>query len=461
LITVNNFSNGPVSPVLGYAVSCLGAFLGLSCVTRASYYQGLARARWLAVAATAIGATGIWAMHFIAMLGFAVPWQEISYNVPITIASMLIAIGVVGVGLFIVGFGGGGAPRLLAGGLIVGVGVAAMHYLGMAALVMPDSMSYSGPLLIASVAIAIIAGTTALWIGTWVRGIGATAVASLVMGAAVSGMHYTGMAAMRVHAGRMPGMPAMSGASGDSFLLPLLLGITLVTFALTLAISLSPTEAEIRDDAEFNYRLETLRAHAVPTVPAREEGPAGEERPADGEPAGGYADFVQDHERIPGVRRFAERRARLLRAGGQQRDGSGRVPPGGLGADLEPGRELRGSPPLRRRSRIGLPTGRPRAGRGISRAAGDDARTFPCAGAIWQHGCRAQCRSRCRGTGRRFRCPGERRIDAGIRGHHGQGPELGLRPRHPRAALLRRPCRVHQRAGRPGRHHLRRPGRQR
>jgi NO-binding membrane sensor protein with MHYT domain len=146
LITVNNFSNGLASPVLGYAVSCLGAFLRVSCVTRARYYHGLARARWLGVAATAIGATGIWAMHFIAMLGFAVPGQEISYNVPITIASMLIAIGVVGVGLLIVGFGDGGLPRLLAGGLIVGTGVAAMHYLGMAALVMSDSMSYSGPL---------------------------------------------------------------------------------------------------------------------------------------------------------------------------------------------------------------------------------------------------------------------------------------------------------------------------
>ena len=77
LITVHNFSDGLVNPVLGYVISCLGAFLGLRCVTRSSYYQGLARARWLAIGATAIGATGIWAMHFIAMLGFAIPGQEI------------------------------------------------------------------------------------------------------------------------------------------------------------------------------------------------------------------------------------------------------------------------------------------------------------------------------------------------------------------------------------------------
>jgi NO-binding membrane sensor protein with MHYT domain len=357
LVTVNNFANGLVSPVLGYAVSCLGAFLGLRCVSRAHCYQGLARARWLAGAATAIGATGIWAMHFIAMLGFAIPGQEISYNVPITIASMLIVIGVVGVGLFIVGFGDGGTRRLLAGGLIVGIGVATTHYLGMAAVVMPDSMSYSAPLLIASVAIAIIAGTAALWIGTWVRGVGATIGASLVMGAAVSGMHYTGMAAMRVHAG---GMPGMSGASGAFFLLPLLLGITFITFVLLLAISLSPTEAEIRADAEFHHRLETLRAQAVPAVPA------GEERSAYGDPAGRHEDSVRDRERVPEVPRFPDRRARLERAGqagragragGQQAAGTGAqhaagtgaqhaagpsgVPLGGRADDFEPGRELR------------------------------------------------------------------------------------------------------------------------
>jgi NO-binding membrane sensor protein with MHYT domain len=259
LVTVNNFSDGLVNPVLGYVISCLGAFLGLRCVTRGSYYQGLARARWLAIAATAIGATGIWAMHFIAMLGFAIPGESVTSDVPLTLASMLIAIVVVGVGLFIVGFGGGGLVPLLAGGVIIGIGVAAMHYLGMAAMMMPDSMSYSPPLFVASVVIAVVAGTVALWIGTWVRGIAATVGASLVMGVAVSGMHYTGMAAMRVRAGQMTGM---SGASGDAFLLPLLLGITLVSFVLALMISVAPNEAEIRADADFNTRLEDLRRRA-------------------------------------------------------------------------------------------------------------------------------------------------------------------------------------------------------
>jgi NO-binding membrane sensor protein with MHYT domain len=104
--------------------------------------------------------------------------------------------------------------------------------------------------------IAIVAGTVALWIGTWVRGAGATVGAALVMGVAVSGMHYTGMAAMHVYSG---GMPGMAGVSAGSFLLPLVLGISVITFVLTIMISLSPNEDEIRDDAEFLVRLESLQ----------------------------------------------------------------------------------------------------------------------------------------------------------------------------------------------------------
>lgn len=253
-VTVHNFSYGLLNPLLGYAMSCLGAFLGLRCVTRARAYMGYARARWLALAAVSLGATGVWAMHFIAMLGFTIPGQQILYNVPLTIASMLIAIAVVGIGLFIVGFSKGGLLPLIAGGVIVGLGVASMHYMGMAAISMPDSMHYNIPLFLMSVVIAIVAGTAALWAGTQVRGITATIVASLVMGIAVSGMHYTGMAAMRVQAGSMG---AVSGSTASSFLVPLLVGITLVTFALTLIISLSPSEEEIAADAMLQRRIET------------------------------------------------------------------------------------------------------------------------------------------------------------------------------------------------------------
>ena len=275
MVSVDNFTYGPLNPALAYAMSCVGGYLGLRCVTLARAYTRMARAGWLCLAAVAIGAVGIWAMHFIAMLGFTVPGEPILYNVPLTAGSMLLAVGVVGVGLFIVGFGDAQASdqrvwdrwaRLLAGGVIIGVGVAAMHYMGMSAMSMPGSMSYNVPLVALSVVIAIVAGTAALWIGTWIRGSAATVGAALVMGVAVCGMHYTGMAALRVHGGSMPsvavravsGVTVVSGATAASFLIPVLLVISLATFLLTLAISVSPSADEVRADSELRRRTEYL-----------------------------------------------------------------------------------------------------------------------------------------------------------------------------------------------------------
>jgi NO-binding membrane sensor protein with MHYT domain len=155
-----------------------------------------------------------------------------------------------------VGFGGEGPGPLLLGGTIIGVGVASMHYMGMWAMRMPDTMGYSGVLLALSVLIAIVAGTAALWAALRLGGVRHTLLASLIMGVAVSGMHYTGMAALRVQAAPGGGMSGMgSGATGMAFLLPLILGITAVTFVLTAIITLAPTEAEIREDAALMERI--------------------------------------------------------------------------------------------------------------------------------------------------------------------------------------------------------------
>lgn len=254
-VQVHNFSYGILNPGLGYLMSCLGAFLGLRCITRARAHTGSARAAWLTVAAVSVGATGIWVMHFIAMLGFTIPGQEILYNVPLTLFSMLLAVVVVGIGLFIVGYSAGGPLPILAGGVIIGIGVATMHYVGMAAMSMQDQVHYDLGLVAVSVLIAIVAGTAALWAGLRVRGVWSTLGASLIMGVAVSGMHYTGMAAMKVSGS---GSMKMSGMSASGFLLPLLLGVSIATFLMTLIIALSPTEDEIREDAQLRERMRVI-----------------------------------------------------------------------------------------------------------------------------------------------------------------------------------------------------------
>jgi NO-binding membrane sensor protein with MHYT domain len=254
MIHVNNFSNGALNPVLAYLMSCMGCFLGLRCTTRARAYQGAARARWLTLAAVAIGSTGIWVMHFIAMLGFTIPDETIRYNVPITILSMVIAVVVVGIGTFIVGFRDGNGPLLL-GGLIIGCGVASMHYIGMSAIRVPDSLTYNPLLVAVSVIIAVIAGTAALWAALRLDSLFSTIVASLIMGVAVSGMHYTGMAALRVYAAPNATVSTSATASGIAFLLPLILGLSMVGFIFSTVIALSPTAAQILEEGELMARI--------------------------------------------------------------------------------------------------------------------------------------------------------------------------------------------------------------
>jgi NO-binding membrane sensor protein with MHYT domain len=257
---VHNFSYGLLNPGLAYLVSCLGCFLGLQCTARARAHQGASRARWLVLGALSIGTAGIWVMHFIAMLGFTIPGQTITYNIFYTIASMLISVAVVTIGLFIVGFGSDGLRPLLLGGTIIGIGVALMHYMGMFAMRMPDTMSYNPGLVLLSVVIAIVAGTAALWAALRMRGrLLVTLGATLVMGVAVSGMHYTGMAALRIFPAVDGGMASMgSGVSGTSLLVPLILGISILAFLVTIVVSLAPSEAEVREEAELMERINRL-----------------------------------------------------------------------------------------------------------------------------------------------------------------------------------------------------------
>ncbi|MER6997645.1 MHYT domain-containing protein [Streptomyces sp. NPDC000410] len=232
---------GWLTPVLSYAMACIGAALGLRCTVRALEATGRSRRNWLITAASAIG-TGIWTMHFVAMLGFAVTGTDIRYDVPMTILSLLVAMLVVGGGVFAVGYGRDRARALLLGGLTTGLGVASMHYLGMTALRLHGTVHYD-PLLVAlSVAIAVVAATAALWAALNIKSPVAVAVASLVMGAAVSSMHYTGMLAVSVRVA--PSGGGLPGATAMQFIFPLAVGLGSYLFLTSAFVALSPTAGE-------------------------------------------------------------------------------------------------------------------------------------------------------------------------------------------------------------------------
>ncbi|MFC7306567.1 MHYT domain-containing protein [Streptomyces monticola] len=219
--TIDGFSYGLVTPVVAYLMACLGGALGLRCTTRSLLVANSWRPGWLALGSAAIG-SGIWTMHFIAMMGFKVKEAPIRYDAPTTFASLGVAIVMVGIGIFIVGYRGATVMALFTGGTITGLGVASMHYLGMAGMRLRGTLKYDTFTVSVSVVIAMVAATAALWAAVQVRGFLWSLGASLVMGLAVSGMHYMGMSAMKVH---LHG--AVSRPPGDSpaeLLAPMMIG---------------------------------------------------------------------------------------------------------------------------------------------------------------------------------------------------------------------------------------------
>ncbi|HEX6235326.1 MAG TPA: MHYT domain-containing protein [Jiangellaceae bacterium] len=253
---LDHFSHGLLTPAFGYLVMTMAAAIGLRCTVRALNTTGSSRRNWLLVGSTAIG-SGIWTLHFIAMLGFGVIGSSVRYNVPLTLLSLVLAILVVGMGIFIVGYGRSRTLSLMFGGLGMGLGVATMHYSGMAAVQVNGAIEYNSGLVLLSVLIAITAATAALWLVLTIQGLSGALGAALVMGLAVSTMHYTAMAAVSVQLEE--GVERLAGATAMEFIFPLSVGIGAILFVAFTVVAVSPIEEE-RGEAEVAKRLESLQA---------------------------------------------------------------------------------------------------------------------------------------------------------------------------------------------------------
>ena len=144
-------------------------------------------------AAVALGGVGIWAMHFIGMLAFSMEGLPIHYDMSITLGSLLIAVAIVYVGLLGIRYGKPGILKLISMGTIVGFGVAAMHYVGMLGIKVAADIIWNQQFVILSIVIAVVAATVALSLAAYLTKFWHMVVSAIVMGIAVCGMHYTGM----------------------------------------------------------------------------------------------------------------------------------------------------------------------------------------------------------------------------------------------------------------------------
>ncbi|MFD0748127.1 MHYT domain-containing protein [Phytohabitans flavus] len=196
---IHHLTYGAVNPVVSYVIAFVGSLLGLVCTARArAARHRRRRSRWLVLAAITIGGAAVWLMHFTAMFGFDVPESPVRYGPGLTVASLVVAVVTVGAGLFVVGRGEANGGRIVLGGLLTGAGIVAMHYTGMAAVRVAGRIEYDPALVGASTLVAVTGATAALWLVVAVRGWRAVIGGAFVLGLAVCGMHYTGMAAMRI-----------------------------------------------------------------------------------------------------------------------------------------------------------------------------------------------------------------------------------------------------------------------
>lgn len=214
--------DGPLV-TLSILIAMFASFTALSLANRMRASSGRIRRLWLFAAATALGA-GIWSMHFIAMLAFSMPGMDIGYDLTLTLVSLGFALLFTGAGFAVINWQIVQTSRLAVAGLLIGTGVLAMHYSGMAAMRMAAAARYDWLWLAASAFIAIGAATSAVYLAARDQKTVARLAASGVMGIAIAGMHYAGMRAVTFVPTAVIDA-SMSGASLDRTFLAGLIGM--------------------------------------------------------------------------------------------------------------------------------------------------------------------------------------------------------------------------------------------
>jgi PAS domain S-box-containing protein len=183
---------------LSVFIAMFASYAALDLASRVTAAGGWSRALWVLGGAGAMG-TGIWSMHYIGMLAFILP-IPVAYHWPTVLLSLFAAILASSIALYVVSRQKMGASQVVAGSVLMGAGIAGMHYIGMAAMRLPARCQFNSTLVVLSVASAVLISLAALWISFHFRdektGIGREKLAgAVVMGAAIPVMHYTGMAA--------------------------------------------------------------------------------------------------------------------------------------------------------------------------------------------------------------------------------------------------------------------------
>ncbi|MGO4537205.1 EAL domain-containing protein [Paenibacillus sp. 2TAB19] len=236
--------------IFSYIIAVAASYTALDLAGRVSNAKGSSRLGWLSFGAAIMG-SGIWSMHFVGMLAYSLP-ITIRYDIVIVFASVIAAIAAAFIALYVVGRNQLTIRQLLTGGLLLATGISTMHYVGMSAILV--DLSYDPLMFTLSIVIAIVASIAALWLSFYFRGgkesnAGWKKLGSgVIMGAAIVGMHYTGMFATNFHPNNRT--PFSIGLILDQKLLAyLIVGGTLFTLGLSLFGIVMSKRLNIKDTA--------------------------------------------------------------------------------------------------------------------------------------------------------------------------------------------------------------------
>jgi len=252
---------------LSIIVAALASFTALDLASRIRAALNWSRYAWLAAAALAMGG-GIWSMHFIGMLAFSMPGMMVDYDVGLTLLSLALPIGVTAFGFVVAIQPDTRWVGLLLSGIFMGSGIAAMHYTGMAAMRMNATLSYEWWWVGASVAIAIGAATVALWLSLQHADPLQRVWSAIVMGLAVSGMHYTAM-----RGAVFTNMQPMGDMAGDTGQVPIALWVattTIVILVLGLVAAMYDRHMialTVRESRTLRQIFETSHLYQTLTMP--------------------------------------------------------------------------------------------------------------------------------------------------------------------------------------------------
>lgn len=234
---------------LSILIAIAGSFTALDLASRARAAADWMKHAWLSAAAVCMGGS-VWSMHFVGMLAFGMPGMEIQYDLVLTLWSLAVPIAVTAISFFAVNTRGRGRKTLGIGGLFMGLGIGAMHYMGMAAMTMHAELTYDPLWVGISFAIAIGAATASLWLSAQSRRLLLQAASAVAMGFAVAGMHYSAMAGLNFTP-MDDAMPAPPDSSLDLLTLALAVaGSTFVVLFLGLAASMYDRRMAIISDRE-------------------------------------------------------------------------------------------------------------------------------------------------------------------------------------------------------------------